>query len=565
MKYIPAILALSAAVLLAGCGGGGSESGTGRATFVVNWPEPNRLIPAAANSIKVEIRKGSSSFTTKVVPRPAQGGQTSTTFEALPIGSLTAIATAYPSADGTGTPQATGSAPMTINADQNTQITITMNTTIARIDVTSAGNQTIAVGETVQLTASAKDAAGNVVLIAPGNLQWSSGNAPVATVDANGLVSGASNGSATITVRETESGVTASSSVTVGTGVGGIGGGVWPKFRGDLQNTGRSTAVGAIGSLSFGFPTGGEITTASPVTAADGTVYIGSTDGKFYAISPNGSQKWVYQTGARVDSGPTIGSDGTVYFGSGDANLYALNPDGSKKWSFASAGPLTSSPAIGTDGTIYFGGAIRKFYALNQNGTQKWVFEGGDTFVSSPALASDGTIYVGNYDKKVYALNPNGTQKWAFATGGAVTASPAIGTDGTIYVGSWDNNLYALNPSGTVKWSFNAGSVVVSSAAIAQDGTLYFGANDGKLHAVSPTGTSKWSYTTGGTIASSPAIGGDGAIYFGSGDSKVYVLNPDGTLRWSFTANGPVDSSPAFGPDGTMYVGSRDSKLYAIR
>src|SRR2546423_722822 len=229
MKNLRALVMLSVAVCLAGCGGsgGGSQAGNGRATFIINWPERTRLIPAAANSIKVEIKKGASVFTSKVIPRPAQGGQTSTTFDALPVGSLTAVATAYPSSDGTGTPQATGTAPLTVTADQNTSITVTMNTTITHIDITSPGSLTLNAGQTLQLGATAKDAAGNIVLIAPRNLQWSSNNTPVATVDANGLVTGGSAGSATITVKETETNTTGSADVTVGSGVGGISGSTW--------------------------------------------------------------------------------------------------------------------------------------------------------------------------------------------------------------------------------------------------------------------------------------------------------------------------------------------------
>jgi len=61
-------------------------------------------------------------------------------------------------------------------------------------------------------------------------------------------------------------------------------------------------------------------------------------------------------------SSPAIGADGTIYFGSWDKNFYALNPDGSQKWVFATSNIVVSSPAIGADGTIYFGSHDKKFY-----------------------------------------------------------------------------------------------------------------------------------------------------------------------------------------------------------
>src|SRR5262245_38595680 len=111
---------------LTGCGGGSENpDNTGRATFTVVWPDNSRLIPAAANSIKVEIKTGSTVFTSKTLPRPAGGGPASAAFDALPLGSLTAVATAFPNADGTGVAQAKASIPLTIIAGQNTAFSVT--------------------------------------------------------------------------------------------------------------------------------------------------------------------------------------------------------------------------------------------------------------------------------------------------------------------------------------------------------------------------------------------------------------------------------------------------------
>ena len=57
---------------------------------------------------------------------------------------------------------------------------------------------------------------------------------------------------------------------------------------------------------------------SSPAISGDGTIYVGSEDSKLYAINLNGSLKWSYTTGDRIDSSPAIGSDGTVYVGSDD-------------------------------------------------------------------------------------------------------------------------------------------------------------------------------------------------------------------------------------------------------
>jgi len=66
-----------------------------------------------------------------------------------------------------------------------------------------------------------------------------------------------------------------------------------------------------------------------------------------------------------VLSSPAIGSDGTIYFGSYDNNFYAINPDGSKKWTFNTDDRVFSSPAIGSDGIIYVGSDDNNLYAID--------------------------------------------------------------------------------------------------------------------------------------------------------------------------------------------------------
>ena len=340
--------------------------------------------------------------------------------------------------------------------------------------------------------------------------------------------------------------------------------GPWPMFRHDLQHTGRSPYTGPQTPVNkWEFATEGDVS-SSPALGSDGTVYVGSTDGKLYALNPNGSKKWEYATENWVYSSPAVGSAGTIYVGSCDNMLYALNPDGSMKWKFATENWVASSPAIGSDGTVYVGSMDNMLYAINPDGSMKWKFATGSIVGSSPAIGSDGTVYVGSDGYKLYAINPDGSKKWEFATGGYVESSPAIGSDGTVYVGSNDKNLYAVNPDGNQKWAFATGNAVRSSPAIGSDGTIYVGSDDNKLYAVNPNGSKKWEFATGNGVYSSPAIGSDGTVYVGSYDNKLYALNPNGSKKWEFATGNNVISSPAIGSNGTVYVGSDDHKLYAI-
>ncbi|MEK7677889.1 MAG: PQQ-binding-like beta-propeller repeat protein, partial [Verrucomicrobiota bacterium] len=319
------------------------------------------------------------------------------------------------------------------------------------------------------------------------------------------------------------------------------------------------------------FKTGNSVY-SSPAIGPDGTIYVGSLDGKLYALNPNGTAKWTFAANDFIGPSPAVDANGTIYVGSKDYNLYAINPDGSKKWAvpFRTGFWIHSSPSIGVDGTIYVGSVDRKIYAINPDGTKKWPtpFATGGEVYSSPAIGMDGTIYCGSRDNKLYALKPDGTTKWPpFETGGPIDSSPAVGPGGVIYVGSGDGKLYALNPDGTQKWAFDTGSPVNSSPGIGGDGTVYVGSGNGKLYGINGDGTTKWTFTATNSIAySSPAIAADGTIYIGAVDGRLYAINADGTKKWAATTQAAITySSPAIGPDGTVYVGSDDGRVYALK
>lgn len=226
------LLTLMAVTVVAGCGGGGggtaiggsgatSTAGqtTGRAIFTVVWPAATRLIPAASTSIKVEMLRANAVIATQTLVKPSSGGTSSITFADLPVDTLTIRATAYPQPDATGTAQATGSVPVTIVADQTVSFGLTMNSTIDHITVSPA-SASLTAGSITTLIATAMDApvssaSADIVLVSSAAYIWSSSNTDVATVDTSGIVMAIAAGRASITVKDNESGKTATVNVVV--------------------------------------------------------------------------------------------------------------------------------------------------------------------------------------------------------------------------------------------------------------------------------------------------------------------------------------------------------------
>ncbi len=340
----------------------------------------------------------------------------------------------------------------------------------------------------------------------------------------------------------------------------------------------------------------------------EGTLYA-SGGGYLYALGLDGSELWKYSGGGGFAATPLLAADGTVYAACMDGNLYALRPDGALRWQLQLSGLSMYSPALAADGTLLVP-AGTKLYAVAPGGSRLWEYDAGSPLSSHPALAPGGVICIGAQDGRLLALKPGGVLAWEYQTAGAVTGSgPAVGPDGRIYLGTGlklgqlnmsqtdaesiasqqDGQLYALNLDGTLAWAFATGASIWSSPGFAPDGTVYIastlgltvmgGAEEegvpppsGKLFALTPQGAEKWSYPLLETAQGTPVVGADGTVYvsswgrgFSSGvaeGGQLYALSPEGNLLWQ----GPYGciSTPVIGEDGTVYSSGLDYKLYAL-
>lgn len=306
--------------------------------------------------------------------------------------------------------------------------------------------------------------------------------------------------------------------------------------------------------------------------------------------------KWQFKTDGPIVGSPAV-ANGMVYIGSSDGTFYAVDEEtGKVRWKKSTPGEVNSSPAV-ADGTVYVLDMRGVFHAYNaETGEQKWYFmteferrfqanrlhgyppvqqtmpDSWDLYLSSPAVAN-GKAYFGSGDGNIYALDAeSGALVWKFTTGDVVHASPAI-ANGIVYIGSWDSNFYALDAeTGAEKWRFKATEDPVihnqqgfQSSATVSDGIVYVGCRDGHVYALdAANGRKKWDYSTAKSWVNATAAVRDGYLYSGTSDgSRFFILEAKtGRLKYNFVAGGQVFSSPAVAGD-LVYFGSSNGKLFA--
>jgi len=140
------------------------------------------------------------------------------------------------------------------------------------------------------------------------------------------------------------------------------------------------------GSMEWTYPIEGEI-----AVSLDGTIYV--VEGNLYALNPDGSLKWQNRD-IQLGSTLAVGHDGSVYVGTSNGKVQAVAADGYIKWSFATKGGLVVQPLVDCNGTVYVrANGDNNLYALDSSGNLEWKFDMGSPTQRQVAMDSNGTIY----------------------------------------------------------------------------------------------------------------------------------------------------------------------------
>lgn len=334
-------------------------------------------------------------------------------------------------------------------------------------------------------------------------------------------------------------------------------------FMGDAAHTGRSENRGptTMPSPVWTYQTGARVF-ASPVVGHDGTIYVGSLDGQFVALAPDGTLKWRYSAGNKIYPSALVAGS-LVIFGTHHEELVALSLQGQPRWKLPLQDVVDASATLGPNGKIYV--VADGAYALDLLGRLHWHQPTADHVRSAPAIHPARLVIIGTTEGSLIALRPDGEVAWEVPLGGAIEGAASVDDEGRIYIGTGRGEIVQVDASGSISWRFRTGDEVRATPAIAPDGTVIVGSYDSYVYALSPTGALRWKVATGARVRASARIDADGRIYVGSQDNFLYCIDPDGRVLWRYNVGQDVDSTVEIGSDGTLYFGSDDGGVHALR
>lgn len=385
----------------------------------------------------------------------------------------------------------------------------------------------------------------------------------------------------------------------------------WPIFRGDAGLRGLASA-GTLDpplQLRWTFKTGGAVK-SSPIVVGQ-TLYIGSHDGKVYALHAHTGRKlWTFATDDQIEA-PPLHVEGMIYIGSADGHLYALDSSsGQLRWRFAAQDKILGSANVLRDAdgrarSIVFGSYDHHVYALHPaDGSLQWSYVTDNFINGAPAIAGQ-RIVLGACDGKLHVLSADrGQLLMTVDLGGPIAGSPAV--DGELAcIGGYNNRFVAVRlsvsatplrsshesviqasplpaqapPSDTdadaastdhgpddsaLVWTYRDRNFPYFSSAAVTGDRVIFGGRDRRLHAVDQnTGERLWVFQARHKIDSSPVVVGN-TVVVGSDDGRLYLLSlTDGSLLGSYTLGSAIVGSPAV-VQGWVYVGADDGQVYAF-
>ncbi|AOS43781.1 Outer membrane protein assembly factor BamB precursor [Lacunisphaera limnophila] len=175
----------------------------------------------------------------------------------------------------------------------------------------------------------------------------------------------------------------------------------------------------------------------------DGTLYVGSSDGGFYAVNPDtGTVRWRHEAGAPVYSGAGLVDADTLLYGTMDGSIVQLDLRTRRELlRLHTGGGVVTTPLVVAD-RIVAGSRDYQLHAFHRDGRPAWRFSAWFSWIESTPVLRDGLLYLGGSDfARVSAIDPvTGQSRWSTVVHGMSWGSPLV-TERHVFAGTVNQNL----------------------------------------------------------------------------------------------------------------------------
>jgi hypothetical protein len=324
-----------------------------------------------------------------------------------------------------------------------------------------------------------------------------------------------------------------------------------------VDPTGR-IIVGASNSKLYFYDPGGAAPTSVSVgsigisaapSVGPTAIWVGSEDGRVYAVKLDGSgilNGSGCNTGGSVRGTPALnGSNPEVAFaGSNAARLFAADT-GATCIPSPLTDAFTAAPAVDRTGRILAATATAtatatlRRYLFDGAFTPDWNVQVGVNVLAPVALDASDNAWTGSQDGKLNVTTPAGATTTLKTLGGSIGDSAIILANGDVVVGDQSKALHRFAPDGTQVWTAEptlAGAVLAPLAVSGGDAALLVPTTAGTIHAIDGGGAEVWSATLSAGLALREGniheVQGSGisTAYFGCSDGTLYAVIVDGRL-----------------------------------
>lgn len=145
-----------------------------------------------------------------------------------------------------------------------------------------------------------------------------------------------------------------------------------------------------------------------------------------------------FGTGARPASAPAIGADGTAYLGTSEGYLHAFGPEGAYRWGYTLRSAVVGDVGLGPLAILV--PTSRRIDAIRLDGTLLWSFESPVTLRSGLASDGAGRYFFSSEDGRLFSITSRGALMHVPGRGGF--SSPPVRLASGVGIGRNDGTAW---------------------------------------------------------------------------------------------------------------------------